>query len=118
MVAMSEREEYEREIGRRNFTRAAMLAADGSLGGDLERDAQRLAFKQTLGEWFNFRGATAQALELGFSAEEVREMCEEIIREFEERQEREGREILVFDIEKMDHAAVLGLVRQFRDRYK
>jgi hypothetical protein len=116
--AMNAREEYEREMGRQNFVRAVMLAEEGDLGDDAVDQAQRAAIKQAVGEWFNFRGAEALAREWGVNRSEVVEICDEILTEFKERAEREGRVVKVFDIDQMDHAPVTVLIAQFRDGFR
>lgn len=112
---MSDRAEYEQELKGKNYVRAAVLAEEGALGEDDVNRARELALKQAIGESFNFRGAKALAEEWGISAERVRQLCDELVEAFKQREEREGRKIQVFDIERMDHTNVVALIGHFRD---
>lgn len=118
MGAMSIEAEYEAEIERRNFTRAAKLADEAELGESLVTEAREQAFMQSLGEWFNFRSADAMAREWGFSRDKVVALCDQILDKFKRREEHEGREFKVFDINRMDHATALKLISQFRDGFR
>ncbi len=115
---MTAQEEYEAELERRNFTRAAALAEDEGLDEELIKGAREEAFKQSLGEWFNFRSAESLAREWGFDRERVARLCDEIVADFKAREEQTGRTLQVFDINRMDHMSVIKLVTQFRDRYR
>jgi hypothetical protein len=115
---MSAEAEYETEIKRRNFTRAARLAEDAGLDDELVSAAREQAFMQSLGEWFNFRSAETLAREWGFTREKVDELCAQIVKRFDEREKRDEREFKVFDINRMDHTSAARLVTQFRDRFR
>jgi hypothetical protein len=117
MTTMSAQDEYRVEMDRKNYTRAAMIAEEEDLGSEAVEEARKLAFKQTVGEWFNFRGAQVLAHEWEFSAQHIRQLCDELIAEFDEREQREGRSIQVFDIDRMDHTHISKLVSRFRDRF-
>lgn len=112
---MSDRAEYEQELKRKNYVRAAALAEEGGLGDDEVDRARALALKQAIGDHFNFHGAKAMAEEWSISPERVRQLCDEIIEALKQREEREGRKIQVFDIERMDHTHVIALIGHFRD---
>lgn len=118
MPAMVDRADYEAEIRKRNFLRAAAIAEEESLGEADLRKSRELAFKQLLGEWFNFRAAEQLAHDWGFGREDVSRMCGEIIKDFEDRVKREGRDIQVFDIARMDHTPVTKLIGRFGERFR
>ena len=118
MAAMPGRDEYDSEMKQRNFLRAAAIAEQGSLGEAALDDARRQAFKQLLGEWFNFRAAETVAREWGFGRSDIETLCAEIVAGVEDRQAREERELQVFDIGRMDHTPVAKLVIRFRDRFR
>ena len=118
MWAMTAEEEYQTEIEARNFTRAATIAEEGDLDDDLIEGAREEAFMQALGEWFNFRSADALAREWGFDRQRVTELCDRVVGNFNAREEHEGREFKVFDINRMDHTTAIVLVTQFRDRFR
>jgi GTP cyclohydrolase I len=107
--------EFEIEMKRKNYTRAAFVAEESGLGRDDIDRAQELALKQAIGEWFNFRGARSLAEQWGVTPDRVRRLCDEIIDSFKQREEKEGRKILVFDIDRMDHTNVIVLIGHFRD---
>jgi hypothetical protein len=115
MCAMSDKSEYENELKRKNYPRAATLAVEAGLGEDEIERARELALKQTIGDYFNFRGAKLSAQEWNIPPERVRQLCDEIIEAFKQREEKEGRTIQVFDIERMDHTNVIALIGHFRD---
>lgn len=114
---MSAKDEFHFEMKRKNFTRAAMIAEEEDLDSESVDKARNLAFKQTVGEWFNFRGAQILAHEWEFPPDRIRDLCDELIAEFDEREKREGRTIQVFDIDRMDHTHISKLVGRFRDRF-
>jgi hypothetical protein len=115
---MTPTEEYEAEVERKNFTRAAELATEEGLDEELVSSAREQAFKQALGEWFNFRSAEAMARQWGYGREDISRLCNEIVTTFKEREEQSGRGVKVFDIDRMDHTPVIKLVSQFRDRFR
>jgi hypothetical protein len=115
MCAMSDRADYEQELKRKNYARAAVLAEEGGLGQEEVDKSRELALKQAIGDYFNFRGARDMAQEWSITAERVRQLCDEIIQAFNERELKEGRKIQVFDIERMDHTHVVALIGHFRD---
>ncbi len=109
--------EYDTEIKRRNFIRAAMLAEREKLGEEAIKSARDQAFKQLLGEWFNFRAAETLARKWSFSQDDVVRLCNELINGFEQRGKRDGRDFKVFDINRMDHTTATMLVSQFRNAF-
>jgi hypothetical protein len=115
---MDYQQEYQKEIEARNFTRAAMLAEEGSLGNEALDQARAAAFKQTVGEWFNFRGAQVLASSWAFSRDRVAELCNEVIADLDSRAGQVKRVDEVFDIDAMSHTKVHQLIRLFRDRYR
>lgn len=115
---MSVKNEYDNEMERRNFTRAVMLAEDANLGEEAVAAAKRAAIKQAVGEWFNFRGAESLAHQWDVPKSEVSEICDEILAEYADRREKEGRVIQVFDIDRMDHTPVTTLISHFRDNFR
>lgn len=115
---MSAKDDYDFEMKRRNYTRAAMIAEESGFDQEKVDQARHLAFKGAVGEWFNFRGAEQIAREWGFDAATVAELCEEVIVGLKERLEREGRELQVFDVDRMDHTSAITLVSSFRSRYR
>jgi len=115
---MTGRDEYEFEMERSNYTRAVHLAEEEGLGDEAIDAAQSAAFKQATGEHFNFRGAENLARSWDFTADKVATLCNELLEDFEQREEAEGRTIKVFDIDKMDHVPVTKLISLFRDRYR
>lgn len=115
---MTVQSDYDKETERSNFTRAVMLAEQDQLGQDQVDKARDQAFKQAVGQWFNFHGAESLARKWDFDAQRVSKLCDEIIEDFEKRQEESGRMIQVFDIDKMDHTPVIDLIRQFRNKYR
>lgn len=114
---MSAQDEFRQEMERKNFTRAAMIAEEEDLGSDSVDEARNSAFKQSVGEWFNYRGAQILAHEWSFTNDRIRGLCDELLQEFAEREEKEGRKIQVFDIDRMDHTYISKLVSRFRDRF-
>ncbi len=118
MSLMSSRDEYDAEMSQQNFTRAAFLADDAGLEDEAIGVARDAAFKQFVGAWFNFRGAVSQAKAWDFDQDRVTRLCNELIAEIAEKQEREGREQKVFDVDRMDHTSVSKLVASFRDKYR
>jgi hypothetical protein len=115
---MATRTEFEAEMKRANFTRAADIADEEGLGSEDLDAARDAAFKQSVGAWFNFRGAESLAREWGFDRGRVSRLCDELIADLVAREKKEGRQLLVFDVERMDHTLVTKLVATFRDRFR